>query len=37
MWKKSPPIIMNGSIRDAICVTGTIAIRAFSGAYAFAC
>ena len=32
MWKKSPPRITNGSICDAICVTGTIAMRHFNGA-----
>src|SRR5215468_765680 len=32
--KKRPPMIMNGSICDATIVTGTIAMRHFSGAYA---
>jgi hypothetical protein len=29
--------MMNGNICDAIIVTGTMAIRNFSGAYALAC
>ena len=31
IWKKKPPIMAKGRIREAIDVTGTIAMRAFSG------
>ena len=37
MGKKMQPKSTNGIICDATIVTGTIAIRALSGAYAFAC
>ncbi len=37
IWKKKPPIMMNGSSCDAYIVIGTSAMRALSGPYARAC